>query len=31
VRRMLAESYTWFAEGFECFDLRNARALLEEL
>jgi predicted ATPase len=30
-RRMLAESYSWFAEGFDTADLKDAKALLEEL
>jgi hypothetical protein len=30
-RRMLAEIYGWFTEGFETADLRDAKALLEEL
>jgi adenylate cyclase len=30
-RRMLAEIYGWFTEGFDTRDLREARALLEEL
>jgi adenylate cyclase len=29
--RLLAEVYSWFTEGFETADLREARALLEEL
>jgi hypothetical protein len=29
--QMLAEIYGWFAEGFDTLDLRDARALLEEL
>jgi predicted ATPase len=28
---ILAECYNWFAEGFDTFDLRQARALFEEL
>lgn len=28
---MLAEIYNWFTEGFDTPDLKNARALLEEL
>ena len=28
---MLAETYDWFTEGFETADLREAKALLEEL
>ena len=30
-RRLLAEIYGWFTEGFDTADLRQARALLEEL
>ncbi|HEV8716994.1 MAG TPA: AAA family ATPase [Candidatus Binatia bacterium] len=30
-RRMLAEIYDWFTEGFDTADLKEARALLEEL
>jgi len=30
-RQMLAEIYNWFAEGFDTVDLREAKALLEEL
>lgn len=30
-RRMLAEIYGWFTEGFDTRDLREAKALLEEL
>jgi tetratricopeptide (TPR) repeat protein len=30
-RQMLAESYGWFTEGFDTPDLREAKALLEEL
>jgi adenylate cyclase len=30
-RRLLAEIYGWFTEGFDTADLREARALLEEL
>src|SRR5229473_5313516 len=30
-RRMLAEIYGWFTEGFDTKDLQEARALLEEL
>jgi predicted ATPase len=30
-RRMLAEIYGWFTEGFDTEYLREARALLEEL
>jgi hypothetical protein len=28
---MLAEIYGWFTEGFDTADLKNAKALLEEL
>jgi len=28
---MLAEIYHWFTEGFDTADLRDAKALLEEL
>jgi len=28
---MLAEIYNWFTEGFDTADLREAKALLEEL
>ena len=28
---MLAESYGWFTEGFDTADLKEAKALLEEL
>jgi hypothetical protein len=28
---MLAEIYGWFTEGFDTADLKDARALLEEL
>jgi predicted ATPase len=28
---MLAEIYGWFAEGFDTADLKNAKALLDEL
>ncbi len=28
---MLADIYRWFTEGFETADLRDARALLDEL
>jgi hypothetical protein len=28
---MLADIYNWFAEGFDTKDLREAKALLEEL
>ncbi len=30
-RRMLAETYGWFTEGFDTPDLQEARALLDEL
>ncbi len=30
-RQMLAEIYAWFAEGFEFADLKDAKALLDEL
>ena len=30
-RRMLAEIYGWFTEGFDTTDLKEARALLKEL
>jgi class 3 adenylate cyclase/predicted ATPase/DNA-binding IscR family transcriptional regulator len=30
-RRMLGEIYDWFTEGFDTADLRDAKALLEEL
>jgi predicted ATPase len=30
-RRMLAEIYGWFSEGFDTPDLKEAKALLEEL
>ena len=30
-RRMLAETYGWFTEGFDTVDLKETRALLEEL
>jgi len=30
-RRMLAEIYGWFTEGFDTKDLQEARALLDEL
>jgi predicted ATPase len=29
-RRMLAEIYGWFTEGFDTADLQEAKALLEE-
>jgi hypothetical protein len=28
---MLAELYSWFTEGFDTADLKDAKALLEEL
>lgn len=28
---MLIEIYTWFTEGFDTADLKEARALLDEL
>jgi adenylate cyclase len=30
-RRMLAEIYNWFTEGFDTADLKDAKALLDEL
>jgi len=30
-RAMLAEIYNWFTEGFDTADLKNAKALLDEL
>jgi hypothetical protein len=30
-RAMLAEIYGWFTEGFETADLKDAKALLEDL
>jgi len=30
-RAMLAEIYNWFTEGFATADLKDAKALLEEL
>ena len=30
-RRLLGDVYDWFSEGFDTRDLREARALLEEL
>jgi predicted ATPase len=30
-RAMLADIYNWFTEGFDTSDLRDAKALLEEL
>jgi hypothetical protein len=31
IRTMLAEIYNWFTEGFDTADLKDAKALLEEL
>ena len=31
IRRLLAEIYGWFIEGFETADLQEAKALLDEL
>jgi predicted ATPase len=31
VRQMLREVYDWFSEGFNTTDLRDTKALLEEL
>jgi predicted ATPase len=31
VRAMLAEIYGWFTEGFDTADLKDAKALLDEL
>jgi predicted ATPase len=31
VNRMLADIYNWFTEGFDTADLRDAKALLDEL
>ena len=31
VKTMLAEIYNWFTEGFDTADLKDAKALLEEL
>ena len=28
---MLADNYNWFTEGFDTADLKDAKALLEEL
>jgi hypothetical protein len=28
---MLAEIYNWFTEGFDTLDLKDAKALLDEL
>ena len=30
-RKMLAEIYGWFTEGFDTADLKDAKAMLEEL
>jgi hypothetical protein len=30
-RTMLSEIYNWFTEGFDTADLKDAKALLEEL
>ena len=30
-RKMLAEIYGWFSEGFDTADLKDAKALLDEL
>ena len=30
-RQMLAEIYGWFTEGFDTTDLKEAKALLDEL
>jgi predicted ATPase len=30
-RQLLAEVYSWFTEGFDTTDLREAKALLDEL
>jgi predicted ATPase len=30
-RRLLGEVYEWFTEGFDTGDLKEARALLDEL
>jgi predicted ATPase len=30
-RAMLTEIYSWFTEGFETADLKDAKALLDEL
>jgi predicted ATPase len=30
-RAMLAEIYSWFTEGFDTADLKDAKGLLEEL
>ena len=31
VRKLLAPLYTWFTEGFDTLDLKQAKALLDEL
>ncbi len=30
-RKLLAEIYSWFTEGFDTADLKEAKAMLEEL
>jgi hypothetical protein len=30
-RTMLAEIYSWFTEGFDTVDMKDAKALLDEL
>jgi len=30
-RAMLADTYNWFTEGFDTADLKDARALLDQL
>jgi predicted ATPase len=30
-RKLLAPVYGWFTEGFDTFDLKEAKALLDEL
>ena len=30
-RAMLAEIYSWFTEGFDTVDLKDAKALLDQL
>ena len=30
-RTMLAEIYNWFTEGFDTLDLKEAKALIDEL
>jgi hypothetical protein len=30
-RKMLADIYNWFTEGFDTADLKDAKALLDEL